>query len=278
MTPLIAASFRTSISFAKDGEVGLFRALAVALVTHSASTFVDETHGGMVCNVSFTSVTGKPETCEIADLLVISVLPSGRLRATFWQAKKQGKSKWLGSSVGGEQLDFDGQFNQWDLLSRRPHLVGVGKFHPPSNLLSSFGSAAIGSFGVFYQRGSLVEVSHSTAEFVACHNPLVRHPKMCISGYLAKYSCAENEVLVRPTLESFLDALLTGTIGALLHPAVPAHRWLVDYARRKGASTLSLVQRRAIDAFLSNGPRDDNAAPVPGDGLSVLFVSVPSGA
>lgn len=251
------------------------------MTAHTPSVFIDETHGGSVCNVSFQSVVGKTETCEIADLLIISISSSDRLRATFWQAKKQGASKWIGSSTGNEQFDFDGQFNQWDLLFRRPMISGVGKFHPPSDLLSSFSSAAIGSFGVFYQRGSLVEVAHSTAEFVACHNPKVKHPKMCINGYLQRYYCAEQEVLVRPTLEGFVTALLDWQIGAMLNPTEPAHRWLAQYVKRKSTGAqLPPEVIRALDNYGGKGDdlTDDNALMLPGDGLSILFVRAASGA
>lgn len=273
MTPTIATSFRTSVNFTKDGEVSLFRALAHSITKHSSSAFIDETHGGGVCNVSFNSVVGKPETCEIADLLIISVSAKNSLRATFWQAKKQGKSKWISSSTGNEQFDFEGQFNQWDLLSRRPPVAGVASFHPPSDLLSSFSSAAIGSFGVFYQRGSLVQVSHSTAEFVACHNPTVKHPRMGINGYLTRYRCAESEVLVRTTLETFLDSLLAWEVGAILDRAHHAHRWLIEYAKRKSASAQVPSEiLRALDGFKGDFPPEDNVLVQPGDGLSILFV------
>ncbi len=99
----IIADFCSSVIFNSAGEVDLFRALARSIVKHSSSTFIDETHGGGVCNVSFTSVTGRPETCEIADLLVISSTanPSG-LRATFCQAKKQAVSKWITATPNRE--------------------------------------------------------------------------------------------------------------------------------------------------------------------------------
>lgn len=89
ITPAVVTAFRTSINFLKNDEVQLFRALASAIKGHSTSTFVDETHGGKVCNVSFTSALGVAETCEIADLLIISLLKYGGIRATFWQAKNK---------------------------------------------------------------------------------------------------------------------------------------------------------------------------------------------
>ncbi|HET7833822.1 MAG TPA: hypothetical protein VFK88_12750 [Gallionella sp.] len=274
MIPTIATDFRAKASFAKADEVALFRNLAQSIATHSCSTFINETHGGKVCNVSFTSVTGNPETCEIADLLIVSCGPNGMLRATFWQAKKQNMSKWLASTKGNEHFDFNGQFNQWDLLSRRPLIAGVGSFHPPTTLLSSFESAAIGSFGVFYQRGSLIEVSHSVAECISCHNPTVKHPKLSINGYLEKYCYSNGEIITRSSLEAFLQALFAHQIGAFLNPAEGAHRWLVTYARSKAAKAFgNNTDLRALDRFLNDRPPMELDINGPSDGVSVLIIN-----
>ncbi|RAJ96427.1 hypothetical protein [Aliidiomarina maris] len=139
MKSKVINEFRVNSNFKSDNEVSLFRKLAKAIVKESKSTFIDETHGGNVCNVSFASPTNKQETCEISDLLIVSLChKTHRFRATFWQAKKQGVSKWVNVTQDGEQLDFKGQFNQWDLLSRRPEVVGVKSFYPPKDILSSF--------------------------------------------------------------------------------------------------------------------------------------------
>jgi hypothetical protein len=193
-----------------------------------------ETHGGKVCNVSFTSATGKPETCEIADLLVVSSAPNhSGLRATFWQVKKQAASKWLNVTCSGSQLDFKGQFNQWDLLSRRPGVKGVASFMPPTDILSSFGSSSIGSFGVFYEKGSIPEVAHSIAEFVACPTPAAKHPTLSINGNLDKYYFSQTEAITRSDLSTFLSALFAFQVGALLDPSHQSHQWLVSLLGRR---------------------------------------------
>jgi len=274
LIPTIVADFRAKQSFPKTGEVDLFRNLADSIADHSHSIFINETHGAKVCNVSFTSATGKTEVCEIADLLIISSSSHGQLRATFWQAKKQVASKWLSATTGNEQFDFKGQFNQWDLLSRRPTISGVGGFHPPPTLLASFDSASIGSFGVFYQRGSLIEVSHSVAEFVACHNPTVKHPTMAINGYLSKYYYSAGEIISRPTLTSFLEALFAHQVAAPLSATMSDHRWLVSYARSKAAKAFgNNVDLRELDRFLNDTPPIDLDMNGPSDGLSVLIVN-----
>lgn len=274
MIPKIVTDFRAKQLFPRTGEVELFRNFATSIANHSHSIFIDETHGPKVCNVRFTSATGKTETCEIADLLIISSSPLGQLRATFWQAKKQAASKWLSATTGNEQFDFKGQFNQLDLLSRRPTISGLGGFHPPPTLLSSFDSASIGSFGVFYQRNSLIEVNHSVAEFVACNNPTAKHPKMVINGYLAKYYYSAGEAIVRPTLTSFLEALFAHQVGAPLNSTESDHRWLVSYARSKTAKAFgSNVDLRGLDRFLIDTPPFNIELNDPGDGLSVLIVN-----
>jgi len=269
----VITDFRTKASFAKNNEIALFRNLASAIEANSCSTFINETHG-KVCNVAFKAITGKKEICEIADLLIVSCAPSGALRATFWQAKKQKKSKWLGAVPGSEYLDFDGQFNQWDLLRRRPLISGIGPFCPPSDLLSSFTSASIGSFGVFYQGITDIEVNHSVAEFVACHNPTVKRPKMSINAYLGRYYYSEAEIIVRATLSTFLEALFSHQVGALLDPTVNAHRWLVKYTRTKANNARGgNVDLRAFNQFLNDEPSNDIDMSGPSDGLSVLIVN-----
>lgn len=273
MRDRIISMFRSISTFASDGEVALFRALAKAIDQHSPATFIDETHGANVCNVGFTSVVGQLETCEIADLLIISYASPARIRATFWQAKKESRPLWLSGRSGEEQLDFKGQFNQWDLLSRRPQVSGVGRFQPPQDLLSSFESASIGSFGVFHQRQGASEVSHSVAQFLTCPNPRTVHPKMAINGYLAPYTLGHGEVICRMTLKPFLGSLFGFQVGALLTPAAPAHRWLIQYALSKltalnSASSHSPIFRQ----FLNGAPHQEAMADASGDGLSVLIV------
>ncbi len=272
MLTTIASDFRSNAAFSKFDEVELFREFARSIVKHSKSTFIDETHGGNVCNVSFVSATSKTETCEIADLLIIvSHAQSKKLRATFWQAKKQAVSKWLNVTANGSQLDFKGQFNQWDLLSRRPAITGTGTFNPPTDLLSCFPSPSIGSFGVFFERNLTIELAHSTAEFISCPSPAAKHPTLSINGYFDKYHFNVNEIVTRSNLADFLKSLFNFEVGALLHPGVPQHQWLVGKVRSKVAAQTG-ADLGALDAFISEaGQRvpDDSSG---FSGLSVLFI------
>lgn len=266
----ISNDFRSSANIALDDEVSLFRKLANAIVRGSRSIFIDETHGATKCNVSFNLTTGTSTRCEISDLLIISRsknLPN--LRATFWQAKKQRHPKWASLASPDKHIDFSGQFNQWDLLSRRPLISGVAPFFPPNDLLACFNSPSIGSFGIFYERKSTIEVMHSTAEFVSCGNPKAKHPTLVANAFLDKYRHASGEIMVRSNLEPFLEALFNHQIGALLLPSVASHLWLIAYAKAKAASS---PQKPPADffSFYEDPPRLD-ASPA-GDGMSILFI------
>lgn len=271
MLPLkIATDFRLNANIAKDSEVDLFRKLAKSIVKNSRSVFVEETHGATKYNVSFALTTGASTRCEIADLLIVSRSKSAPfLRATFWQAKKQKSSRWVSLGSSDQHIDFKGQFNQWDLLSRRPSVSGIAPFHPPPDLLSSFDSASIGSFGVFYERASEIEVMHSIAEFVACGSPKAKHPILVANAFLERYSYMYCEAAVRPTLQHFLQALFSHQIGAPLLPSESAHQWLVGYVKSK---VLASGQDLPSDFFLGYETQDPLDGNTTGDGISVLLV------
>jgi len=266
----IATDFRLSANIAKDSEVELFRKLAKSIVRNSSSVFVEETHGASRNNVSFTLTTGKCTRCEIADLLIVTrskFVPF--LRATFWQAKKQKCPTWVSLGSTDQHIDFKGQFNQWDLLSRRPTVSGVAQFYPPPDLLSSFDSASIGSFGVFYERAAVIEVMHSIAEFVTCGSPKAKHPTLVANAFLEKYSYMYGEAAVRPTLELFLQALFGHQIGAPLVPGEPAHQWLAVYAKSKVVASGQDLPTDFFFGYETQRTLDESPS---GDGISVLLV------
>jgi hypothetical protein len=269
----ILKDFFSSTSFKADGEVALFRKFSESIVANSKSVFIDETHGGGVCNVSFISATGKQEICEISDLLIMTLnTNSSEVRATFWQVKKQKTSKWINVSNTGSQLDFKGQFNQWDLLSRRPKINGINKFNPPSELLESFDSPGIGSFGVFYEKGGGIELAHSTAEFISCPNPDSKHPTLTINGYLSKYHLKQDEIISRLEIRKFLESLMSFQVGALLNPTIKSHQWLVKTVISKVKPKIDQGILDKLNGF-GNDVTDDYAKnDSPSQGLSILFI------
>lgn len=271
MTALdIANDFRASACFACDDEVDLFKKLYRSIEGKTRAVFIEETHGATKYNVEFSLTTGAGTRCEIADLLIIS--KSGRvpfLRATFWQAKKQRNPKWVSIASSDMHVDFTGQFNQWDLLSRRPHVSGILPFQPPGDLLSCFDSASIGSFGIFYERASKIEIIHSVAELIGCTSPKAKHPKMVANAFLEKYFYSNGEVLVRTTLESFLSALLDHEIGAPVQGGKATHRWLISYAKAKVVAANREVPNEFFDGY--DVPLNPEVGAT-GDGISLLLI------
>ncbi|MCE0495178.1 hypothetical protein [Vibrio salinus] len=273
----IISNFYSNTRFSSDNEVALFRKFALAIQAESSATFIDETHGGGVCNVNFTSPTNKSETCEISDLLILSYSQlSNEWRATFWQAKKQGVSKWINVAQDGSQLDFKGQFNQWDLLSRRPDVTGVKGFHPPKDILSGFSSPSIGTYGVFYEKGGCIELAHSIAEFISCPSPATKSPTLAINGYLSKYSMYEHEMINTLTLKGFLEGLFDFKIGAKLNSKDSTHRWLLERVRGKLKSQEKLPFVNHLDhieEFLNHDVSDIIEFDDFSAGLSILLVN-----
>lgn len=238
----IASAIRGTCNFSTDGEVELFRKTAIELTKHLPALFIDETHGGNVCNVEFDSIKGTTEQCEISDLLIVVVDDTKKCaRATFWQAKKESKSKW-GSQYTGNidgSFDFKAQFNQWELLSYRHKVRPTLNFSPPTDLLASACSPSIGSFGVFYEKNHMLELNYSVAEMVSSTSFNPANSIFTINEKLGRYHAWENEVLVRKDLESFLTALINFQIGSLIIPTHKTHQWLISYIKKQMAHAKS---------------------------------------
>lgn len=266
----IINTFQSSASFFADDEVELFRKLAQAIVRHSRAVFIDETHGN-VAQVEFQSFIYGKDQCEISDLLIITKDVRGQyFRATFWQAKKEQFPRWPGPR-GKNNFDFEAQFNQWELLSRRPSIKGIGKFAPHRDVLKKATSPSIGSFGVFYESKGRTEINYSVAEMVASSG-VSKHPKMVINEHLSQYSFwgreGGREALVRCDLESFLTALAAFEIGAFIDIKKASGKWLVGYIQRKCTAN-------GIHDFMNVGNLPDIPAGLSddGDGISVLLIT-----
>lgn len=226
--------FYASANFRHDNEVSLFRKLATAIQTTRKAIFIDETHGANVCNVEFDSITGSIERCEISDLLIMVVHPQlSYIRVTFWQAKKETNPKWVNISRTDNTLDFKAQSNQWELLAYRPQIRSTPTFNPPSDLLSSFKTPSIGSYGTFYHSNSKIEVAYSIAEMVSCTNPHTANPKCTINGLLDKYFLFGHEKIITTSLHDFLYFLFHFHVGALIDRSHPSHTWLLSYINKK---------------------------------------------
>jgi len=259
----IINTFQSSARFPADDEVVLFRKLASAIEQHSRATFIDETHG-KVAQVEFQSSINGKDQCEISDLLIVTKhVRSKYIRATFWQAKREQFPRWPGPR-GTNNFDFEAQFNQWELLSQRPSIKGLGKFAPHHDVLKEATSPSIGSFGVFYESNGSTEVNYSVAEMVTSSG-ISKHSRMVINERLSQYYAWGREVLVRNDLQSFLASLAFFEIGSLIDLNKASGKWLARYIQGKCIA-------KGINDFINIGDIPD----IPGDGgdgVSVLLIN-----
>lgn len=228
MASVVTQDFRRKSNFDKHHEVDLFTSLAHSIETNSKSVFTQVTHGPVKNNVRFKYWRGRQERCEIADLLIISrSVKDGSLRATFWQAKKEQQLK---PEIG--KFTFHGQENQWELLSRRPYIQGVKPFTPPPGLLRDFRSPAIGSYGVFYLRGSKIEVAYAVANCISCGSSRTARKPLIIYSRILHHKDLNPDELVALKLKDFLCLLFANRVGARLDPNRKIDNWIISYAKR----------------------------------------------
>ena len=148
-------------SKSKFSEIQQFRALMRSFHSLGSSFKIEEFHG-MKHQVVFNgqgSWGRSSARCEISDLLIISYKknPEFQARATLLQAKKS-NDKHLnlcnGSSISIPYTDFKANLEQWDLLSRRPHVIPHPPFACHPEILSGAILPSIGSLGVFHKISS----------------------------------------------------------------------------------------------------------------------------
>lgn len=168
------------------------------------------------------------------------------------------------------QLDFNAQFNQWDLLVRRPKISGAEKFFPPEDILSGATSSSIGSFGTLYERNGTIVVFHSLAEFLSCRNPNAKHPSFISNGLLNRYKFAHQEAIARVKLRAFLAALFRYQIGSLLLPTSPSDAWLAKYAQSKASQIATQIDSDFFSLY-DRVPIEGEINPFD-DGVSVLLI------
>lgn len=127
------------------GEIDFFREVANQLNTKFKCLFIKETHQNYVEFYSSLTSCMKIRK-EISDLWIISYsFRKKEARMTFLQAKFFKKQ--IASPKG---FKFNGDFFQYDLLSKRPLISDLSGNNFPNTILSSALSDAVGSFGVFY--------------------------------------------------------------------------------------------------------------------------------
>lgn len=138
------------------GEIGLFRKMMDALTAAGglgSGVKSAEIHGNSH-QVRFVGPGGYSRVnarCELADVMVVAFSPhSNQARLSFIQAKSE-RNFGIHTGIVGRKLRAN--LEQWDLLSRRPEIKGVGAFNPPPSLLSGATRRSVGSFVFFVKDG-----------------------------------------------------------------------------------------------------------------------------
>lgn len=138
-------------------EVDLFQEMANILKTKYKLSFVRETHRHLV---EFDSITiSKKVQREISDLWIITYSPIRKsAKMTFLQAKFHRKAL-------KSPFEFSGEFFQYELLSKRPNIVNIGRrYDLPNDVLSFAKNDSIGTYGVFYfDTARKIDMAYSTA-------------------------------------------------------------------------------------------------------------------
>lgn len=140
-------AFRQQTRGTGFGEIALFRALQSVLMSLSPVFHIEEYHGAahQVCFQSAVSGTRPTSRCELSDLMFLVFSRKSKCaRLTYFQAKSE-RCRFT------KDMTFWANLEQWSLLANRPSVVGVGRFMPPSDLLSAALLDSVGSFGFFYR-------------------------------------------------------------------------------------------------------------------------------
>ncbi len=151
-------AFNAEAKASPFSEVQLFRALIRAF-GRLRSTFLVEEYHGPKHQVYFNGLGpwGRtPARCELCDVIFVAyrTRPTFEARLTFLQAKlskEKHSSLCAGFPTHVDAVDFKANLEQWDLLSRRPHILPVPPFRAPPLLLQDAVLSSVGSFGVFHR-------------------------------------------------------------------------------------------------------------------------------
>lgn len=199
-------------------EIDLFQEMANVLKTNYKVSFVRETHKHMV-DFNSSTITQTIQR-EISDLWIITYSPIRKLaKMTFLQAKFHRQAL-------KSPFEFKGEFFQYELLSKRPNIVNIGRrYNLPSDILSFAKNDSIGTYGVFYfDNIRKIDMAYSTAALlspksIATHNTQTNvslvFPNINSNSCLLKhYKSAQLELAATLNIDCFVDGLLGFLIGA----------------------------------------------------------------
>lgn len=153
----LAKAWKQESSAVPYREPLLFRAFRAAILSLSNQFLIEEFHGNkhQVAFVGRGSWCRKLPRCEISDLLILTFRerPSISVRMTFLQIKRAGNLQSLCHEYPNFRTPriFSANLEQWDLLSRRPSILGIPPFDPPAHLLRGALLPSVGSYGVFHK-------------------------------------------------------------------------------------------------------------------------------
>lgn len=175
-------------------EVDLFRQMmAVFKICYHATVILSETHRNYVGFPTTDLKTGQRipnQTREIADLRIITYSRSMRVaRETYLQAKATTKG------LIDNAFRFDGDWYQYDLLSRRPVVMPPSKKPPYWRVLCrpQFLAEALlpsmGSYGIFYRDGqSKVNFAYQPANLLIASGTGKKNRSFEIDATVPKYA------------------------------------------------------------------------------------------
>lgn len=238
-------------------EIDLFRALNDALVNTSSQIKIDEFHGfnHQVVFAGKDNWSRKIGRCEISDLLIVifSRKPQPYARMTFIQAKRSQGNFNLCNGYPQHQnvVKFDANLEQWDLLKRRPFIIGYPPFDPPPGLLNGAILSSVGSFIIFNMKNSGEKsFFYTTADaLIPYGNPSKRNAKLVsIAGNCDRQIGVFNEKRIACCPYIFSEALFSGMIGTPIDYLNITNREDEEYRRstRKWLSRSLIVSMEQV--------------------------------
>lgn len=206
-------------------EEPLFQAFTDSIMALSHRYRIEEFHGSKH-QVAFGSTVPWRDgvaRCELSDLLIITykLKPKLDIRMTLLQAKKSKASIDLCSDYPKfrNHTEFKATYEQWNLLSRRPWIIGAPPFDPPANLIRGALLPSIGTFGVFHpiHTGGIGFFYSVAGELKPNRRKRVKHPKLkTLKGPAYRTIQGHDELRMACCIYIFGEALYDGRIGTPL--------------------------------------------------------------
>ena len=208
-------------------EVKQFRALMDSFAALKSNFDIEEFHG-MKHQVIFNGEGAwkrTPARCEISDLLVVSYdnnHTTPQIRVTFIQAKKSDEKHSLCQGWPNKisQTSFKANLEQWDLLSRRPHVLPHKPFHCNPNVLKDAILPSIGSIIVFHKISSKENNLFyiSADKLTPLSLPKTRFAKLkTLTGNTIRTIQGHKERVFACCITTFAESLYNLEIGTPIH-------------------------------------------------------------